>query len=837
MKKILILASNPRKDLELGYEIHLLKNMIEDCREREEFEVIIDDAISPENLQQLFLKHQPRIVHFCGHGSGANGLVFVGDADKEQLVGTQALSNLFKEFSNIVECVLLNACYSEVQATAIVQHINYAIGMNQAIRDEAAIIFAKGFYQALGHGKAIQQCYGLAKNEIELELSNLSEQKRKFEAIDGREHIPIPEHLKPTIKVKSKLTLFPEDIARQKYLRENQADFYLGQREQPSSSKQEYRYRQVLLNKVRDSWIKGVLENSLHTKALVELKIQGKPDLVTNPFSQYQELPVDPNSSYEWLQASDIFEQMGDGRTLLILGEPGAGKTIALLKLAKRFIEKANKNLSLPIPIVFTLSSWAIKQQPIDEWLIVELKEKYQLPKSIAKAWIGQEQLLLLLDGLDEVKTEDRNACVIALNKFLNSHSLTEIVVCSRFQEYKALAEKLELRSAIYIQPLTTEHINYYLRDAGKQLSGLKTLLQRDKEIEEFAKTPLILSIMSLTYHKFSSEEVLKQLSSPENRYQNLFNSYTERMLSRKVIAQKYSKDKVLSWLSWLAKTMVDESQTVFLIENIQPKWLQTKIQTATYLICSLITSALIIGLSSIQIYSILLKIGKSWSVWFYLAVFALLIGFIYVFIQETIGLIFTYTRREIKTFEIMGWSWKKAINGSASGSIFTLFISTLYFVVMTGNGGDILSSLDWVVMLVLTTGILGGIWGGIIGIDSEAKTIPNEGILSSAKNAGVIGIISGLFFGIIGNWTFGLIKGSIIGFIFGLNFANANGGKVCIQHFFLRRILYRKGRIPWNYAKFLDYASERLLMKKVGGGYIFYHRMLMEHFAQRYQE
>ncbi len=71
-----------------------------------------------------------------------------------------------------------------------------------------------------------------------------------------------------------------------------------------------------------------------------ELEIKGKSDLVHNPFSEYQELPVDPNSSYEWLQARDIFEQMGNGRTLLILGEPGAGKTIALLKLAKRFIEK-----------------------------------------------------------------------------------------------------------------------------------------------------------------------------------------------------------------------------------------------------------------------------------------------------------------------------------------------------------------------------------------------------------------------------------------------------------------------------------------------------------------
>ncbi|QYO63721.1 hypothetical protein [Leptolyngbya sp. 7M] len=69
---------------------------------------------------------------------------------------------------------------------------------------------------------------------------------------------------------------------------------------------------------------------------------------------------------------------------------------------------------------------------------------------------------------------------------------------------------------------------------------------------------------------------------------------------------------------------------------------------------------------------------------------------------------------------------------------------------------------------------------------------------------------------------------------ILGLSVGLVYGGLACIQHFNLRLILYRKGRIPWNYARFLDYAAERLLMKKVGGGYVFVHRMLMEHFAQR---
>lgn len=73
--------------------------------------------------------------------------------------------------------------------------------------------------------------------------------------------------------------------------------------------------------------------------------------------------------------------------------------------------------------------------------------------------------------------------------------------------------------------------------------------------------------------------------------------------------------------------------------------------------------------------------------------------------------------------------------------------------------------------------------------------------------------------------------------FPFSLFTGLCSGGYSCIRHFSIRQFLYRKGLIPWNYAYFLDYATQLKLMKKVGGGYIFYHRMLMEHFAQRDRE
>lgn len=69
------------------------------------------------------------------------------------------------------------------------------------------------------------------------------------------------------------------------------------------------------------------------------------------------------------------------------------------------------------------------------------------------------------------------------------------------------------------------------------------------------------------------------------------------------------------------------------------------------------------------------------------------------------------------------------------------------------------------------------------------------------------------------------------IAFIYGGMFFG--GGMACIQHFILRIFLYRQNFIPWNYAQFLDYAYECNFLQKVGGGYIFIHRMLMEHFAK----
>src|SRR5205085_12420668 len=117
---------------------------------------------------------------------------------------------------------------------------------------------------------------------------------------------------------------------------------------------------------------------------------------------------------------------------LLILGEPGAGKTTLLLELTRALLERARQDESQPIPVVFPLSSWTTRRQPLTEWLVAGLHSRYQVPFPLAISWIKTDQVLPLLDGLDEVAAPHRAECVEAINAYRQDHGLLPTVVCSR---------------------------------------------------------------------------------------------------------------------------------------------------------------------------------------------------------------------------------------------------------------------------------------------------------------------------------------------------------------------------------------------------------------------
>ncbi|NES18941.1 MAG: CHAT domain-containing protein [Symploca sp. SIO3E6] len=170
IKNVLILAANPKgtTQLRLDEEVREIDMGLQRSRKRDQFILKQQWAVRPRDVHRAILDFRPQIVHFCGHGAENGGLALEDEAGKIQLVDVQALASLFELFAAQVECVLLNTCYSEPQANAISQHIDYVIGMNQKIGDKAAINFSVGFYDAVGAGESYDFAYQLGCRAIQM---------------------------------------------------------------------------------------------------------------------------------------------------------------------------------------------------------------------------------------------------------------------------------------------------------------------------------------------------------------------------------------------------------------------------------------------------------------------------------------------------------------------------------------------------------------------------------------------------------------------------------------------------------------------------------------------
>lgn len=432
---------------------------------------------------------------------------------------------------------------------------------------------------------------------------------------------------------------------------------------------------------------------------------------------------------------------------LLILGEPGSGKTTMLLELARDTIARAEQDSTQPIPVVFNLSSRTDPGQSIEDWLIQELHDKYDIPKKIAEPWIDNDDLLLLLDGLDEVKAGWRETCAKSINEFKNKHGQTQLVVCTRITDYKALASTLILRGAIFIQPLTPQQVEEYFARAGRELAVVHDALQYDATLQELAQSPLMLGIMSLAYRGLSKSSMgVDQLGSMKERRKHLFDTYTDKMFDRvaRTKDSPHSKADTIHWLAWLAERMSEHGESVFLLDRMKRSWLQTQRQQIT------------------------LSIGDG-----------LMIGL-------GIGL-------------VMGLSDMFA--GKPSSELLGMVTGGG----LVGFGGILIGGLYREPVGEVIGGMIGGFIGGLVG---------------NRFLANIMGLIGINVFTLISCFTPVLLVALVIP-IFDF-----------IRRSLFRFILWYKGYIPRNYVRFLDYAAERIFLRKVGSGYIFIHRTVLEYFA-----
>jgi len=170
-RTVLMLSANPKgtTPLRLDEELREVKEgLIKRSKLRDSFSLVSEHAVRTRDLHRAMLEHQPHILHFSGHGVGAQGLLLEDEVGGGKTVSGEAIAQLLGLFKESLQCVVLNACYSEVQAKAISEHIPFVIGMSDEIEDKAAIEFAVAFYDAIGAGRDIRFAFDLATVAIKL---------------------------------------------------------------------------------------------------------------------------------------------------------------------------------------------------------------------------------------------------------------------------------------------------------------------------------------------------------------------------------------------------------------------------------------------------------------------------------------------------------------------------------------------------------------------------------------------------------------------------------------------------------------------------------------------
>lgn len=153
----------------LDEEIRAITQKIRASEHRDLLQVASVWAVRPDDLLQALNEHKPQIVHFSGHGSASEAVILTDRNGHPRGVSTQAIKALFIALKDNIQVVVLNACYSHSQAEAIVEVIDCAIGMNTAIGDQAATVFASSFYRALGFGRSVQEAFDQGKVALLLE--------------------------------------------------------------------------------------------------------------------------------------------------------------------------------------------------------------------------------------------------------------------------------------------------------------------------------------------------------------------------------------------------------------------------------------------------------------------------------------------------------------------------------------------------------------------------------------------------------------------------------------------------------------------------------------------
>ncbi|HPH19256.1 MAG TPA: NACHT domain-containing protein [Haliscomenobacter sp.] len=543
-------------------------------------------------------------------------------------------------------------------------------------------------------------------------------------------------------------------------------------------------------------------------------------------------------SSPDYLHfAKDIVEQQsieGDlvatlkkHQHLLIIGNPGAGKTTQLLELAKAWLENGENE---KIPVIFNLAAWNADAQRFDEWLQAALVSGYGFSKALAREAIFKGKILPLLDGLDEVGRDIhsslqgrlRSQCLKSIDNYLSLFDVNYLVICSRRKEYAAAADA-PVKATVLVNPLSPDEIKRTLKAALAQKISTKdetaattllNLLSKHPSLETVLCTPFYYNI---ALEVFDVRTGIRELPAEGTALQEyLVEQFVAEKLAQTPNPKGFTEAKTRHYLAWLAVVLNAESRVNFELVDFQPRHLDKKRRDN-------LVFGLFCGLGNTFVFGFVFGLSVVSVIYFVLGlVFGLVIAFV-------LGL-------DVTPIEVIKIKWSNLTNKSVWLNFLVLgLVLGLVFGLTYGSVNGLVNGLVLGLSLSLSHGL-----------------IEDTSSFSSVKMP-YHRFISEIAFTVYPCMFFALLTllptiyadraiPTFFDFLYYLELGLLFGVFICLlviafsKHLILRLCLYWEKKLPLRWVSFFSYATAARILEQDGGQWRFRHQILQDYFAGKWK-
>lgn len=502
-----------------------------------------------------------------------------------------------------------------------------------------------------------------------------------------------------------------------------------------------------------------------------------------------------------------LFQQDGVEGRLLILGEPGTGKSQTLCALGASLLAKIRP--VDPVPVLLDVTGW--QGEEFRPWVIDQLWIRYRVPRNCAVTWLNTSQLVLLVDGFDALSSRDQRSCAKAMDTLMRSNPEQAIALCCQRQALELTGITFNyFNSGVQIIPFAAQQVKDYVM--GVDLPDLWKGIKGSKSLQHLARFPLMLNLLVESYD-----------GVPAANRGELIEQYVNAQLTKDIGQSPHARrsDALKRFLVWLAQHL-GQREREFAIDELNPNWLPGS-QQLLYRLLLAAALMLIIG-----------GIGGSWLL-------GLAIGI--VASQVDVDRFFRY-RLSLASLREGAWIMPlltAILLGTVLAVPLGIFIGALVAQFTSGVTAGLYSAAGGMT-LGFWAGVLAQSWGGIqhaIGFkqrfNQDTGSALINGILLAAAYGVMIGALVVISATVSSQPLSNLLDPSALRQLIAIVIGLALWASYALQHTILRILLGigSQGAVPLNLVAYLNEAVERKLLLRTGGSYSFIHEQIREQFAQ----